>query len=294
MTRETKIGLVVGLAFIIVVAILLSDHTATTTDSKPAAKSDIGDNVRESVTTPQPQIPTRADLDRRRPEPVKPPVAQIGVDSAGGPIPIEPSRGGPPVVLDNGPRADGRLPDLVKRHPDELIAVDGVGRPAAGTSVPAKPTPPVVAPKTYVAQAGDSVSRIAQRQMGGDTKANRDALIKANPSLQAEGNPVILGKTYQIPSVGAVVQAEQAKPTGPAAMPGVAAGTKPEPAGTVWYTVKENDNLWRIAQSQLGDGNLWQQIKDLNVDVLRGGETVRANQRIRLPRTAGTTASVRE
>ncbi|QOV88999.1 LysM peptidoglycan-binding domain-containing protein [Humisphaera borealis] len=314
MTRETKIGLLVGLAFIIVVAILLTDHTATTTDPKPAAQSDIGDSVRQSVTTPQAQIPTRADLDKKRAEPVRPPVVQIGPDSSSPPITIAPdtSRGAgqPPVVVNNGVRGDGRLPDLVARHPDELMAVGGPGQPT-----PPKPAaPPVVPPKTYIAEAGDSVSRIASRTMGANSKANREALIKANPSLQAEGNPVILGKSYVIPSAGAVAQATEPKPAAPGQTPPgnpapgrpapgqptppVAAQTGPfrkPPASapnTYWYTVKENDNLWRIAASELGNGNLWQQIKDLNADVLKGGETVHANQRIRLPRAAGSTASV--
>ena len=34
MTRETKIGLLVGLAFIIVIGILLSDHIGSTTEPR--------------------------------------------------------------------------------------------------------------------------------------------------------------------------------------------------------------------------------------------------------------------
>ena len=37
MTRETKIGLLVGLAFIIVIGILLSDHFTSTTQPHQAA-----------------------------------------------------------------------------------------------------------------------------------------------------------------------------------------------------------------------------------------------------------------
>lgn len=304
MTRETKIGLLVGLAFIIVVAILLTDHTATTTDPQPAAKADIGDNVRQSVTTPQPQIPTRADLDAaRRPEPVRPPVVQVGPDAnTGAPIsiaPLVPGVGGgatgalPPVVADRTPRTDGRLNDLVTRHPEELMAVDGAGQSPAA-SKPAPAAPPIVPPKTYVAEAGDSLSRIAQRQMGGNTKANRDALLKANPSLQAEGNPVVLGKHYVIPSAGAVAQSEGKPATAARGSDSATPFRKPAPStpNTYWYTVKENDNLWRIAAAELGNGNLWQQIKDLNADVLKGSETVRANQRIRLPKAGSSTASV--
>jgi len=52
MTRETKIGLLVGLAFIIVIGILLSDHMTSTTEPPKAPLSVAGSNVRESVVTP--------------------------------------------------------------------------------------------------------------------------------------------------------------------------------------------------------------------------------------------------
>src|SRR4051794_9485764 len=52
MTRETKIGLLVGLAFIIVIGILLSDHLTSSTEPPPANIVKAGDNVRQSYTTP--------------------------------------------------------------------------------------------------------------------------------------------------------------------------------------------------------------------------------------------------
>ena len=42
-----------------------------------------------------------------------------------------------------------------------------------------------------------------------------------------------------------------------------------------WYTVKENENLWKIASEQLGSGNAWTQIRDLNPDILKGENQVR-------------------
>jgi nucleoid-associated protein YgaU len=127
---------------------------------------------------------------------------------------------------------------------------------------------------------------------GTSTKSNRELFIKANPALQAEGAPVIAGKTYTVPNLPGA-------PAGPAA-PGrtaVAGGTPapaptaaPAPAGRPalaagesWYVVQDNDNLWRIAEAQLGNGNLWTAIRDTNKDVLKGGETVHPNMRLRLP-----------
>jgi len=61
------------------------------------------------------------------------------------------------------------------------------------------------------------------------------------------------------------------------------ASTASASGGGEWYIVKDNDNLWKIAAEQLGSGNAWQQIRDLNKDVLKGGDTVQINMRLRIP-----------
>src|SRR5438270_11164882 len=52
MTRETKIGLLVGLAFIIIVGILLSEPLNHAGDAQPAPLPFAGANVRNGVTAP--------------------------------------------------------------------------------------------------------------------------------------------------------------------------------------------------------------------------------------------------
>src|SRR4051812_2056529 len=52
MTRETKIGLLVGLAFIIVIGILLSDHLTSTNEPTQAPLAQAGADVRRAVVAP--------------------------------------------------------------------------------------------------------------------------------------------------------------------------------------------------------------------------------------------------
>ena len=52
MTRETKIGLLVGLAFIIVIGILLSDQLMRSTEPPPAPRDEVAENLRRGTTTP--------------------------------------------------------------------------------------------------------------------------------------------------------------------------------------------------------------------------------------------------
>src|SRR6476646_4079079 len=94
-TRETKIGLLVGLAFIIVIGILLSDHLTSSTEPMQAALGQAGDSARQAVATPgaaQPPInvvspvsmlpknavPTQNEL--QKPNPVQ--IVQVGGPTA--------------------------------------------------------------------------------------------------------------------------------------------------------------------------------------------------------------------
>ena len=120
--------------------------------------------------------------------------------------------------------------------------------------------------------------------MGGNTKANRDAIVKANPSLHDDPNKIIVGRTYLIPSsastpVAAAANAKPAVTDTAAARNSAAINAQPQ----FWYTVKENDSLWSIAADQLGNGSAYTAIKELNADVLKGSDTVVANMRLRLP-----------
>jgi hypothetical protein len=88
MTRETKIGLLVGLAFIIVVGILLSDYLRSTGEPPQAALANAASAVRDAINSPgtnnppitivaphdappQQQVPTRDELNPA-PSPVIP------------------------------------------------------------------------------------------------------------------------------------------------------------------------------------------------------------------------------
>lgn len=55
----------------------------------------------------------------------------------------------------------------------------------------------------YTALPGDTVSKLAEVLLGSDTRANRDLIIKVNPSLKQDPDHLIAGQTYWIsaPSV---------------------------------------------------------------------------------------------
>lgn len=354
MTRETKIGLLVGLAFIIVIGILLSDHMTSTTQPQQALLTDAGANVRESVVppasaqgaaprvatggqiTPSDVVRTRTELN---PPPAPPPLqaqpAVVERVQIGGPRGVDPiviRQSGGAVIREQVEPASQVMSDVLP--PDAMAgsspAVDeaaelerwaGVGHQSADPVGSAAPvvervepgpvTPPAAAARAdagheYVAQAGDNLSKLASRMLGSNSKANREAIVRANPSLQRNPDLVLEGRKYKAPSR---VDSPAAPAAPPALVPVTHSGgtsdipetvpvvrrTAPVPvtelveplpaarSSTRIYVAKENDNLWRIAAEQLGSGNAWTQIKALNKDVLKGGETVLPNMRLRLP-----------
>ncbi len=340
MTRETKIGLLVGLAFIIVIGILLSDHMTSTTEPPKAPLSAAGENVRQAVMTPASQggqaagtvaaaavgpgagtvtpgqpVYTREELaaaaaqqqqqlQQQQAAQQRPPVTiQVGPGPAShaqppvitqGPVqpppnvvtPAAPAPDAPVAIAPTGRQQPNLHPlqRVASRHGEELVTFGADGatqQPPTQSGVPMTPL------REYKAQAGDSLSKIALRFMGSAGKANRDAIVRANPSLHQNPDRIIEGRTYLIPPPPAV----EAQPTTTtpqvvnAAQPAAtneaqaAAGSQ----GFAWYTVKENDNLWKIAAEQCGTGNAWAELKELNRDILKGGEMVRPNMRIRIP-----------
>ena len=298
MTRETKIGLLVGLAFIIVIGILLSDHIDSTTEPVAAPLTNTAGNVRDSVAapvsdpppitvvtqniTPRDTITTHAD-----PGPARS-IVQVGLAGSDTPIQIRQisvlPRASEPAKSNNTPQpaGGGSIQEIARANGEPLI--DG----SSGTvnNVPAA-SPTQNGVRKYTVQAGDTLSRLAGRFLGGNTKANRDLIVKANPSLQSDPNKLIVGRAYNIPTSDSAAPApSQAQPivlppvapTAPVASTPTA-GDQPQ----FWYTVKENDSLWSIAADQFGNGSAWTAIKELNADILKGSESIHPNMKLRLP-----------
>ncbi len=285
MTRETKIGLLVGLAFIIVVGILLSDYLRSTGEPPEAALSSAAGAVREAIISPgtsnppitivaphnappQQPVPTRDELNPA-PSPVIPmeptPSQQ---DAQANPIQAQPDQ-------DANPTNDA-LSDAARKHGEQLESSNPDGTPTATQDAAPAPSAQM---RTYVAQSGDSVSRMASRLLGANTKTNRQAIIDANPSLQDDPDVVIVGQTYSIPGKKgqsiAAAPAQQSAPT--------ASDDSPSPASI--YTVQAGDSLWSIANDELGDPAAIDQIKDLNQTILKGKDhdVIYPGMKLRLP-----------
>ena len=180
------------------------------------------------------------------------------------------------------------LRDAAKQHGEELVALGGSAQNGQGGNS-AHPA----GMKQYVAVDGDTLSKIAGRFFGSNTKANRDAIVAANPSLKQDPNKVLVGHTYNIPTAATGVPASagmtaqlpapapaqpfQAQPIAQTQPPIITANTNDN-----LYTVKDGDSLWKIATEQCGGPAAIPAIRDLNKDTIKG-DNVMVNTKIRLP-----------
>jgi nucleoid-associated protein YgaU len=360
MTRETKIGLLVGLAFIIIVGILLTEPMSHANELPQAPLVNVTHDVRSGsaqpssssppVVTPAPIVtlehPVPTVSEARRPQGIS--VVNIGaadqpgqprrltIDGGSGRVPAAPTYDRERVlpaarpVDDSQPGDAGPGPDAIARRGapsdahghgpesmgDQLVPSDLHGQPlpegmarrevADRTDAPVKPA---TAMKAYEAVAGDTLSKMAGRFMGSNSKANRQAIIDANPSLKDAPDKVIAGHEYNIPLPAAVATSSQLGAPAPRpadqtpadhstpvargiAPPGSRVVPAPVPSSASealarttehFYVVQPGDNLTRIAVQKLGDARAVAAIKELNKELLKGGDMVMPNMKLRLP-----------
>jgi nucleoid-associated protein YgaU len=193
------------------------------------------------------------------------------------PPPAQPQ---PTVVAESNPPITHAPEVAPKSSLTEVAKVFNETLVPVGTTNGGTPTPVAssAAGKSYKVESGDSVSKLASRFLGGNTPANRDAIVKANPSLQGDPNKLIIGRTYIIPTASAPAATNTAAPA-PIAAVKASTGT----AGEYIYTVKSGDSLSRIAVEQLGSASTIAAIKELNRDVLKNENTITVNMKLRLP-----------
>lgn len=317
MTREAKIGLLVALAFILVIGILLSDHVTSATRPASAALAMIEGNIRDSTNTPGGAVPpaTAPRLPGDEPPPaetttyVHPPAAppqgasgEISVGIASPPPGQEQPLADPitPEIDWTNPGTENptdaltteqqQLQAAANEHGQTLIPVND-GRGGAASD----PAPSSTGVKEYTIQPNDSLSKITAKFLGRYNPANEEIIFKLNPKLRANPNRIIVGETCVVPATASAIENLRAAVAPPANQhrnmepprnrrperavePPARAG-----ASTKTYTVKDGDTLWSIAQSQLGSGARHKDILKLNADKIDSADEIEVGMKLKLP-----------
>lgn len=320
MTREMKLGLLVTLAFVIVIGVLLSDFAQQR--AQPARADLVGSsaNVRKGIAGPDSKNAGTVVV-------VPPANVEPGTVVATNDSVTQEKNAGPEISI--GPAAPtlGNGPKLATMAfgSDKTDVTPPIGggsninvlppTPGNNAGTPTNPNltsntlvKPTVPTKTYTAVEGDTITKIAKKMYGTWTTANGELILKANPSMGPEGKKIKIGGKYQIPALPGTA-APSATPPAPITGAPVLAGNlntgsapttpvvptntpAPKPAKTLasgkTYTVKDGDTLSKIATKQAG-GHL-AELVELNKDVLKDGKYLKIGTVLKLPTTQVATA----
>ena len=302
MTSDAKVGLLLGLVFIFIIAFLIN--------GLPSFRADKNNNelMKNYMLNPPDRVIGIGGGE----------VKIKGINQSSHTPALSP---GQPPVADGQNRFETPLPGV---SPD-VNQADAAAKTPGQANPPAVPGPvnPQVAkaneePKQaagaaeYVVKAGDTMSGIAKKFYGaaeGNKLANIERIFKANEKVVKSVDMVYEGQKLVIPPLAekAVVRKSPADVLkGPmfekadsVAPPGKGTSGAPEHVKLVvppkapkreavsdkarYYMVKDGDNLWRIAVQQLGDGNRYKEIVKLNGVVLKDENAVAAGTKLKLP-----------
>lgn len=269
MTSDAKVGLLLGLVFIFVIALLVN--------GLPSFQKDKGGNelttngMRLNHNTPAMAASERR-VSREIFEPAvryKMPLEQVersvqsfGPGAAGG---------------DSSPTSDSVVIQTAPKL--EAIKVERI-----------EP----VKPKIYLVAEGDSLASIAKKFYGdveGNRKINIDKIFAANKGVLESADEIYVGQKLVIPVISALAARdvssvildnallEKVDSIGRRHLQG---GSTSQ-VNAAEYVIVEGDSLWKIAAEKLGDGSRYTEIVRFNSDVIKNEDYLEVGTKLKLP-----------
>ncbi len=184
MTRETKIGLLVGLAFIIVVGILLSEHLTSTVERPVAQLSDAGKSIRQGVSVPgvdtSDEVPPVKVAEPTAPVPTATDLQKQPVNSGSSQVAISGSNAQSPIVIDNNQSTEPKtIESLIKPvNPVDQAQV-------AQTNQTADQTGPIITRTPTDPFANDPLKQAAQKHGEELVSVSTKSTTTETPTLAA-------------------------------------------------------------------------------------------------------------
>jgi len=266
MTSDAKIGLLLGLVFIFIIAFIIN--------GLPRFRSNANNN---ELTTNMANSPN--DL--------------IGIANKGHKV-QEVINWTQQVKQERVNEAQASSDDQGKIRYQVPLSQDGQVVKAADDKARVNEPLPVEPdfPKIYVVSEGDNLGVIAQKFYGpeaGNKKINVDRIFEANRKVLKSPDDIPVGQKLVIPPLtdksGSVFSEslfEKVKSIGRRL-------TSDEPPKATserqnkQYVVREGDSLWRIAAEQLGDATRYTEIIKLNADIIEDEDDIPPGLRLRIP-----------
>lgn len=301
MARETKVGVLTGLAFIVCFAIILANrgrqppsptHPAVAQRSlAPPSGNTVADSrAAGSRMVPAPVTPNTTSLTRvDRPEsrPTQPTAQPVVRPPTSGASLVDAAAG----AAGDAPASGASIPASTVAQLAEMVgraAHDAVGAPDTAATLQASAgseTRHTVAP-------GETLSRIALAHYGRKSPRLVEAIYEANRGVLASPDAVKVGVELVLPrlkdrndqvATDGPTRPEKDGASGAATLAKAPDAVRTVEAGTRFYQVRKNDRLVSIAREQLGSESRWKEIFELNKDKFPDPSRIREGVKIKLP-----------
>ena len=286
MTSDAKIGLLLGLVFIFIIAFIINGlpnfrHSTNTNELTTNMTSFDDDSL--GIGTKERKAQEALNLKELL---EKQPFGEVQT----------------PLEDKQEVRSVTQLPQStqVAKEPREITETQPeiamVQPSSVGTKDDKKPEPAkTIWPKIYVVNEGDNLADIAKKFYGpedGNKRINIDKIFEANRQLLRSPDEIYVGQKLIIPApayltpdkskISSVLSNnlfEKVKSIGRKQFSVDGRGEKQ----SRWYTVQEGDSLWKIAAGQFGNGSRYTEISKLNADILDNEDNLAVGMRLRMP-----------
>jgi len=280
MTSDAKIGLLLGLVFIFIIAFLINGLPSFPNSRN---NSELTTN-RVGLQNNPPGLAARERKVREIFNPVEPVKKRPLYESWN------------PSVSKQDIRSITKLP----KNTSNVKTTDEIKPGAPAHPLPAakenqsgkvKPSKPAL-PKSYVVVEGDNLAVIAKKFYGdekGNKTINVTRIFQANRKLLGSPDEICIGQKLIIPPLPASApDKSKTENVFPASI-----FEKVKSIGQRYlssdgrkgkqHIVREGDSLWKIAVEQLGDGSRYTEIAKLNADILDDEDTLSIGMRLKMP-----------
>ncbi|UCF00360.1 MAG: LysM peptidoglycan-binding domain-containing protein [Planctomycetota bacterium] len=276
MTRDAKIGLLLGLLFIFLIAFVINGLPSF---SEERNNNELTTNMVGLRNTP----PGIAAKERELIKPKLPVVKDTSKDTASS-------------AENEDIRFEMPLPKSQTVSNEVKSIVPASSSPAAEeTKSLSKQQNKSTLPKIYVVNEGDSLALIAKKFYGageGNKEINITRIFEANRKVLRSPDEIYIGQkliipplTTSTPGKGKVASAFSStqfikvESIGERHLFTENSQTKQCRS----YTTREGDSLWKIAAEKLGDGSRYSEIAKINADILEDEDNLSVGMRLKIP-----------
>lgn len=280
MTRDAKIGLLLGLVFIFVIAFIINGLPGS-------GRRQNSNELTANLVGPQSGSPGLAVMERRVPLALN----ELGPRRSQS---AEPAR---PYTAEQHTRFSMALPQIPPGLGEQSQTGGSTAKrlAEAAKQVAAEAPPKQVLPRFYVVQEGDMLSTIAVKLYGpeqGNKLANVKGIFEANSGTLGSLDEIYVGQKLIIPPLAGPLPAGSESTRaihGPdfVEVKGIGerhtAKGKSQARQSKVCVVRDGDSLWQIAAKRLGDGSRYKEIAKLNRDIIKNEDELMTGMRLRLP-----------